>query len=101
MEPFPKFTVLVWTWDDLRLLRIFPSGRYVLVDGDALFMYTEEATVRDDTYVTAVRLDNRVTFEVLHYRYLLDWNTAPPAALSYPKELSEDPVGILNHVASA
>lgn len=102
LEPIPgrpsnNHYVLIWVWQDFRLIRIIPQDWYVLVDGDHLYLYTDVDSL--DTYISAIRLDTYREHQIFHYRYLLDWIREQPVVKPYPSHL-QDVVAILNHITS-
>lgn len=89
---------LIYTWQEFRLVRIFPQNWYVLVDKDVLYSY--ESTESVETYIPAVRLDTHRKHDIFHYNYLLDWVKEAPVVISYPSHLN-NLIDILNHITSS
>lgn len=97
-KPAHNHFVLIWTWQDYRLLRIFPHGWYVLVDKD--IVYTYDTTESLETYVPAIRMDTYRKHDILHYNYLLDWIQETPVLKKYPPE-KRNIMDILNHITKS
>lgn len=97
-RPSHHHYVLIWTWNTFKLLHILPVDVYVLVDGKACYQYLN--TLSTETYIPTVHLSTRKQFDMLHYRYLLDWIQDPPIVQAYSPSLS-GVVPILNEVRQA
>lgn len=100
VQPFGhvKHYALIWSWNNMRLLRILPTDEFVLVDGDSCFLYENSEESRDETYVPAIRLDNHRRYSIWHYRYLLEWIETPPLVVPYS---AKGLINILNEVSTS
>ena len=96
-RPWHNHYALFWKWKEYLLIRIFPKNVFVLVHHDKMYRYIHASL---ETYVSAVQLDNRMSYEILNYRYILDWIKEPPVVKSYPSKLSTE-VDILNYLRTA
>ncbi len=98
-KPWHDHYVMIWQWGDFRLIRILPKDAFVLIEGDTAYRYYANSSMQRDTYVRAIQMDNGMERDVLHYRYLLDWIKTLPVLRSYPSELQDDEIAILNDVS--
>jgi hypothetical protein len=96
-RPSHNHYVLIWSLNDIRLVHILPNDSYVLIDDDAFYLYVQKKHSMD-TYVPAIRLDTHRTYDVLHYRYLLDYMKSLPVVVEYDPSYSQDVIQILNQV---
>lgn len=96
-RPHHNHYALVYSWNEFRVVRIFPQNWYVLIDKNGVFSY--EPTESLETYIPAIRLDNHRKYDIFHYRYLLDWMKEAPVVISYPLE-KKNLVDILNYITS-
>lgn len=98
-RPAHGYYVLIWSLNDtLTLVHIVRKDWYVLVDDQTCYLYVE--TDSTDTYIPAIRLDNKRTYNIIHYRYVLDWVSDPPVLKTYPQNDALQAVEILNHVTA-
>lgn len=103
LEPVPgrpadDHYVMIWTYNDYRLIHILPGNWYVLIDQDILYLYFKTNSL--ETYIPAIRLDSQRETEIFHYQYLLEWIKQSPVVRAYPKHL-KSVTDILNHVTSS
>lgn len=75
-----------------------PQDWYVLVDGKTLYLYMDTESM--DTYIQAIRLDSRHEYNILHYRYVLDWVKQPPSIRVYPPT-THNVIEILNYIRAS
>lgn len=95
-RPWDNHYVVIWTWGSFHLIRILPQDAFVLVDGQAVYLYLD--TIQNqNTYIPAIQFNTGLKKHIIHYQYLLDWIQEPPIVMPYPKELMEE-IDILNHV---
>lgn len=91
---------LVWSMPGQHLIRLrFRDEKTVLVDDRVCYLYVEPVP-RDETYVPAIRLDTEMVYDVLHYRYVLEWMESPPRIVRVPNEC-ETLVDVLNALLQA
>lgn len=98
-RPSHNHYAMIWTWNTFRLLHVLPSDVYVLVDGTTCYLYLETESTTD-TYIPAIHLEKKRTFDILHYRYLLDWIKDPPVIKAYSPDLASNIIDILNFLGT-
>lgn len=94
-RPYDNRYVLIWQWNQFRLIRIMPKNSFILVDGDKVYKYFRRNNRK--TYIPAIQMDNGMKVDILHHKYLLDWVINPPVLRKYPPHLKTD-MEILNFV---
>lgn len=73
-----------------------PQNWYVLIDDETPYLYTNDSD-SNETYLTAVRLDTKREYRILHYQFVLEWIQEQAVVRSYDPALS-NVIDILNHL---